>query len=280
MRVLITGGGGLVGSTLCRRAPSGTVLEATVRSKPAPDGVRSHRIDLAQSQAALDLAERRRPDLIIHTAYDKDDHQRGIIDATVEVATACAVLGIALLHVSTDAVFSGEHAPYDETHTPHPVHAYGRVKRLAELAVLGSGADATIVRTSIVVSVDPLDGSSAWVVRALRDGERVTLFDDELRTPILVEDLADEMWEIACLDPHRRRGLWHLGGPEVLSRVEIGRRLCERLALDASLIDVVSGGSAAVGRPRDLSMVSCRASELSVRPRPITTVTDHGQTKR
>lgn len=280
MRVLVTGGGGLVGSMLCRRAPEGIEIEATVRSRPAPDGVRSHRIDLAQPQAVLDLMTRRRFDLVIHAAYDKVDHQRGIIDATVEVATACAVLDVALLHISTDAVFSGEHAPYEETDTPHPVHAYGRTKRLAEIAVIESGADAAITRTSIVVSTDPLDGSSEWVVRALRAGERVTLFDDERRSPIRVEDLSDALWEIAALAPQQRRGMWHLCGPETLSRVEIGRWLCERFALDASLIDVVSSGPSGTGRPRDVSLRSRRADELSVRPGPISTVTGHGQTQR
>ena len=90
MKVLITGAGGLVGSVLCRRSPEQVIVEGAIRTRPAPVGVRSHRIDLAQPQAFLDVAARRTPDLVVHAAYDPADHQRGILYATTELASACA----------------------------------------------------------------------------------------------------------------------------------------------------------------------------------------------
>ena len=95
---------------------------------------KAHRIDLAQPLAAFELLERRRPDVVIHTAYSKTD-QRLTVDSTTEVAAACAALDIALVHVSTDALFDGDHAPYAESAEPAPIHAYGRAKALAEAAV-------------------------------------------------------------------------------------------------------------------------------------------------
>ena len=53
------------------------------------------------------------------------------------LATACAEVGVPLLHVSTDYVFAGDaDQPYQELAEPAPQNAYGRGKLAGELAVL------------------------------------------------------------------------------------------------------------------------------------------------
>lgn len=279
MRALITGGAGLLGSELARCTPAGWSTEVTIRERPASAGLKAHRIDLAQPLAAFELVERRRPDVVIHTAYSKTD-QRLTVDSTTEVAAACAALDIALVHVSTDALFDGDHAPYAESAEPAPIHAYGRAKALAEAAVREACPDAAIVRTSLILAPDGTDSTSAWVVDRLRSGERVTLFDDEFRAPILVDDLASQLWDIVSLPAGERSGVWHLVGPERLSRVDVGRILCRRFGLDESLIDVASAASMGEPRPRDVTLSSERSSRLPSQARPIGKVSAHGETNR
>ena len=279
MKVVVTGGAGLLGAELARTVPAGWRVEVTVHRTPAADGVRAHHVDLAQPLAAFELFERRRPDLVIHTAYSKTDHA-DTVDSATEVAAACAALDIALIHISTDALFDGDHAPYDESASPSPIHPYGRAKALAEVAVLDAVPDATIVRTSLILAADGTDSTSAWAIERLRAGERVTFFDDEFRSPILVDDLAAQIWEIAALDPDERLGVWHLVGPERLSRLDVGRRLCGRFGLDESLIDVASAASMGEPRPRDLMLSSERVSRLTLRARPIGSLGAHGETNR
>ena len=120
----------------------------------------------------------------------------------------------------------------------------------------------------------------AGAIERVRAGERVTFFDDEFRCPILVEDLAAMIWEVAGLAPAERSGVWHLAGPERLSRVDVGRVLCERFGLDESLIDVASAASMGEPRPRDVSLTSVRASSLTSVARPIGSVSAHGQASR
>lgn len=279
VKALITGGAGLVGSELLRTPPPGWAVEVTTHTTPAAEGVKSHRLDLTQSMAFFQLAERRRPDLVIHTAYSKTDHQ-ATIASTAEVAAACAVLDVPLIHFSTDAVFDGDHAPFSESDTPHPIHPYGRAKAVAEIAVLEACPDATIIRTSLVLAADGSDATSRWAIESLRAGERVTFFDDEFRMPILVDDLAAMTWEIATLDPAARGGVWHLCGPERLSRADVGEILCERFGLDSGLIDRASASTMGEPRPRDVSLSSTRADSLSVRPRTIGSLGRHGQAFR
>lgn len=279
MRALITGGAGLVGSELARTAPAGWTAEVTIHRRPAADGVKAHRADLTQSLAFFQLAERRRPDLVIHTAYSKTDHQ-ATIDSTTEVAAACAALDIALIHFSTDAVFDGDNPPYSEDDVPDPIHPYGHAKAIAEVAVLEACPEASIIRTSLVLAADGSDSTSRWAIESMRAKERVTFFDDEFRMPILVDDLAAMTWEIACMEPSDRRGFWHLCGPERLSRADVGEVLCERFALDSTLIERASSATMGEPRPRDVSLTSTRVGSLSARARPIGSLGRHGQAFR
>lgn len=272
MRVLITGGGGLLGGELICQAPAGVEVHATRRTSPV-EGAESHGVELADAEAVEALWMRVRPDLVIHTAYSQAEGERDVWRATESVVHACRASGAALVCMSTDALLDGESSPYAESAEPAPVHEYGRWKARAELHVRAEMPDAAVIRTSLIVRAEPPDRNSAWVVDALRRGEPVGLFTDELRCPIAVEDLAAQLWEVALLDPTRREGVWHLAGPEAVSRYALGVLLALRHGVDPAAILPALSASAPAPRPRDLRLLTPRADrELRTRPRPISAV--------
>lgn len=271
MRVLVTGGGGLLGAQLLRDAPGGLELYATARTRPLPGDVVATAcpVELSDPEAVAALVREVRPDVIVHTAYGTADLDRDVVAATNVVAQAAAVAGARLLHVSSDVVFDGEHAPYAEGAVPAPVHAYGRAKTRAEQIVLECCPDAAIARTSLIVRLDPPDPVTAWLVDGVRERRPVTLYSDEWRCPILVEDLAAMIWEVALLPAAQGTGIWHLVGPEALTRAELGRRLLRRLGLDQLMVVEAPSplpNGEGDGRPRDLRLSSTRASALHHRP--------------
>lgn len=256
-RVLITGGAGLVGRHLVSTRPAVHRVEVTRRRGAPPADVPAHRVELTDEPAVRDLLVAQRPDVVVHTAYSKD-LRSDIVDASASVAAACAAEGVALVHLSSDVVFDGEHAPYDEDDPVAPVNDYGRWKADAEQVVRARVDDACVVRLSLVVAADGSDSGSRWLVQEVAAGRRPTLFHDEIRCPIRADDLAAQLWALVGLGHDERAGVWHLPGPEALSRLELGRRVLAAAGLDPSV--PVSGSCAQHPgpRPRDLTMVSRR----------------------
>jgi dTDP-4-dehydrorhamnose reductase len=268
-RVLVTGGAGLLGGALLRSAPVGAELHATRRRAPVA-GAPSHPVELSDSRATRTLFQELRPALVIHTAYSMDAGERDVWQATCSVVDAALEAGAELVYLSTDALLDGEHGPYAEDAPPRPVHEYGRWKARAEEYVAERAPAAAIVRTSLVTSLEPVDPRTAWVVAGLRGEHPITLFTDEIRCPVAVDDLARQIWEVTELPPERRAGRWHLAGPEALSRYALGLLIAARFGLSPERLVAAESGAAPGTRPRDLRLLTGRADrDLRTRARPV-----------
>lgn len=232
MRLLIIGGSGFLGTELVRRATAaGWETAATYcSSRPgATPGVTWHRLDLRVPAQLDDLLAELDPDAIINATSGQSDWAV-TADGSVHVALAAARTGCRLVHVSSDAVFSGSRISYDESCLPDPVTPYGAAKAAAETAVRLLTPAAAVARTSLIIGY----GGSAHermvhdLVAGARDG---VLFTDVVRCPVHVEDLASALLELALSD---RAGMFHLAGPDALSRHELGVLIARRDRLDAT----------------------------------------------
>src|SRR5207244_6259254 len=84
-------------------------------------------------------------------------------------------------------------------------------------------------------------------VAALRQGRSLTLFSDEWRTPLSLATAARALLAIVRSD---FQGVLHLGGPERMSRLEMGRRLAAYLGVDASYVVAALRSSMSSPDPR------------------------------
>jgi dTDP-4-dehydrorhamnose reductase len=262
VRVLVTGGAGLLGARLAVDVPEGVELHRTWhRTPPGPgdDVGEWHRVDLGDHEATAALVAGVAPELVVHTAYATAAGERHIVAATAHVADAAAALGADLIHLSSDVVFDGEHAPYAEADHPLPISPYGRHKAEAEAHVRTACPDAAVVRTSLITWADPLDPRTAWIVDTLRAGDPLTLFTDEIRCPVRLDDLSAQLWDLVGLDARDRSGPWHLVGAEALSRYDLGVCIARHAGLDPAAITAASSRGQAVPRPRDLRLTTARA---------------------
>lgn len=214
-------------------------------------------VDLRDSAAVRAAMAEVQPSLVIHAAYAMD--QRSIVEATRNVVDASTAIGARVLYVSTDAVFSGDGTLVSESSSPRPVWDYGRWKLDAEKLVLASSGLAAVVRLPLVVSLDPADATAS---RVARDGESgaTKWYNDEFRQPAMALDIAEAIWRIADLSPRERHGIWHLPGPERLSRSNIALRYARSLGTETPAVDSVPTPPGA-HRPLDIWMSDQRAQD-------------------
>jgi dTDP-4-dehydrorhamnose reductase len=249
MDLLVIGGSGLLGLRLTRQArlAGHRVVASFHASVPPATDIDWRKLDIRRPDDVTALALSVRPDAIINAAYQKSDWET-TADGAANVAVAAVAAGARLVHVSSDAVFSGAATSYDEMRQPDPVTQYGAAKAAAETAVKGITPAAIIARTSLIIG----DGDSPpeRLVHAVASGASAgVLFTDEVRCPVHVTDLASALLELAA-SPHA--GVCHLAGSDAVSRYELGLLIAARDGLDPAALP--SGLRAATGPPGALDV--------------------------
>jgi dTDP-4-dehydrorhamnose reductase len=241
--LLVIGGSGLLGLRITRQAQlAGQSVIATFHASDPPTGGADWRkLDIRRRDDVTALALDARPDVIINAAYRQSDWVT-TANGAAHVALAAVATGARLLHVSSDAVFSGVAPRYDESRHPDPVTPYGAAKAAAETAVRGIAPGAVIARTSLIIGEG--DSPPEKLVHALASGSATgALFADEVRCPVHVTDLASALLEVAASS---RAGVCHLAGTDAISRYELGLLIAARDGLDQAALPV--GRRAAIGR--------------------------------
>ncbi len=262
MRILVTGGTGLVGSNVIRVAqenPNLQVIAALFSRKPkiAWD-VETVFMDLEDETSIRQAVEACQPDAVIHCAAPRDedrlevDHPWGwrvMVTGTRVLAEACRDLGAKLIFVSSDWVFgNGGRPPYGEDSPPCPVNYFGFLKAIGETIVSSVCDDSAVVRIAGVYGVnwsdpeyEPTEGVGfGWLVNhyvyRLSRGIPVVVWTDHVNVwanPSLASDVADALLTIASED---QRGLFHCCGRDSVSRLELAQAVADMFGFDRTLV--------------------------------------------
>ena len=218
MKILVTGGGGQVGTALGELAlASGHDVIALNRDA----------LDICDKQAVEAALAQHRPDLMInaaaYTAVDKAEEEVAQAfainaDAPEYLAQGCASADIPFLHISTDFVFDGEKPePYIEEDPVAPLNVYGKSKADGEARVVEIGNKYLILRTSWVFG-----GAQNFVETLLRlskSHKELNIIDDQTGGPTACRDIAKSlllMAEAAVEADFSDWGIYHYcGAPAV-----------------------------------------------------------------
>ncbi|HUG53943.1 MAG TPA: SDR family oxidoreductase [Vicinamibacteria bacterium] len=279
-RVLVTGASGLIGGRLAVLLARDHEVIAMRHRAAVPDGLAAVDAELLDPRSLAAAFERARPGAAVHAAAFADADrceaepeaaERLNSGAGATLARLCHAHGVRLVGVSTDLVLAGERAWSTEDVLPAPCLVYGRTKLEGERTMMAEAPDAAVVRLPLMLGrgYGRRATSSETIARALAAGERLRLFTDQYRSSTDPESVADA---VSLLLRRPLSGLVHLGGPERLSRHELGLRVARVMGLSPATIEPVTQGTFQPGRrrPADTSLDSTRArTELGWTPRPI-----------
>ena len=210
--ILVTGGSGQVGGALLRRgAPDGFRFIAPPRSE----------LDLGDpASIAVFFASRPWAAVINAGAYTAVDRAEADVEAAWRVnalapaclASATAAVGVPLLHVSTDYVFSGKlDRPYREDDAVGPLGVYGASKEGGEQAVRTGNPRHAILRTSWVVSAHGANFIKT-MLRLGADKDVLRVVADQHGAPTSATDLAGVLALVVqrmIADPDAPVGTFH-----------------------------------------------------------------------
>ena len=99
--------------------------------------------------------------------------------------------GSLLVHYSTDYVFSGDsEAPYVETDEPAPVNVYGRTKLAGEVAIMSTGCDFLIFRTSWVYASRG-HNFLLTISKLIKEREELSVVADQIGSPTSARLIAE-----------------------------------------------------------------------------------------
>jgi len=237
-------------------------------------GLTHEECDLALPEEIERRLDLQTPEAVINTAafHQVDRCETAIEDACLinaygprALAIACAVRGIALVHLSTNYVFDGrDREPYDETATPNPLSVYGLSKLAGERYVQTHMAQYFLVRTAGVYGRHA--GRKAGenfveriITAALSGGRPLRVVDDQIATPTYAGHLADAI--VRLLDT-RAYGLHHITNSGACNWWEFARAILARAGIAAEVRAVSSAEfGAAAPRPANSAMVSRRSAE-------------------
>jgi dTDP-4-dehydrorhamnose reductase len=250
--ILITGANGFVGYYLCQQLLQKryTVIATGKGECRLPFKEKSfvyQSLDFTNDTDVKNIFEAYRPETVVHCGaiskpdeceLNKESAYLTNVTGTIYLLNAAAKFKSFFIFLSTDFVFSGEKGLYTEEEERRPVNYYGETKVLAEDEVKKYVYEWSIVRTVLVYGKPFLNRQNilTTVAAALQKSQKLNIFNDQVRTPTYVEDLAAA---IVSIIKKNATGVYHISGEDVHTPYEMAMAVAQHLKLNSSLITKV-----------------------------------------
>lgn len=232
MKVLITGVSGQVGSA--------ALEQFSENEKNLILGLSHRDLDISSFNEVMVAINEFQPDVIVNGAAmtnvdaceEKIDEAFAINSLGVRnLAQAADSVSAQLIHISTDFVFDGKSSrPYSEYDLTNPLSVYAKSKLGGDNEALAYSLG-TVLRVAWVFG-NPKGDFFSWVIDGVKQGTISSMIDDQISTPTYSFDIA------AVIDycaKHRLTGLLNVANRGEVTRLDMGKAVCDRLGIEQSL---------------------------------------------
>ncbi len=244
-RMVVIGATGLLGQYLYSEAVSrGSEVVGTYLDHAPAEG-RYSSLDITDEREVSALLGDIRPSAVILaaalTSVDYCEHHPSEAwtvnaEGTLNVANACRAVGARLMYVSTDAVFNGQKGSrYYEFDTPDPQTIYGQTKLEGERLTMDADHHNIVARVSVLYGWSRLsikENFVTWALNNLRSMRPLDLYEDVYSSPTYAPNCAQVLLDMLS---GGARGVYHVAGPDCLSRYEMGQLVADTFDLDWTL---------------------------------------------
>ncbi len=238
-RILITGVSGLLGINLAQEKMSTHEIIGVDRGTLVNAPFKILKADLLTAGAVDSILDSARPNWVINCAAladldaceDNPELARLLnTDLPYQLAKTCLKRGIKLLHLSTDAVFDGQKDGfYTELDDANPLGIYALTKFKGERAVLTENPNAIVARVNFYGwSLSGRRSLAEFFFNNLTNNKSMSGFTDAIFCPMLVNDTARVLIKML---QKGLSGLYHLVGPQAMSKYQFGIELARKFKL-------------------------------------------------
>ncbi|MFC1904254.1 SDR family oxidoreductase [Chloroflexota bacterium] len=158
------------------------------------------------------------------------------LEANMAIGELCEKYDTRMVLMSTDYVFDGEDAPYQEDNEPNPLNTYGKLKLEAEKWLINNVTKHTIVRTTNVFGWDPKTATPNYMMslyRTIKDNKQFRAPSFLWGNPTYVDNLTSAIIELCSTEMN---GMFHVVGSSFINRYDWARKTCQIAGWDESLV--------------------------------------------
>lgn len=239
MKLLLTGVSGLLGINFAQEMMREHEIIGVDRGKLVHAPFKVLRHDLLEAGALDSILDAAQPEWLINCAALADLDacennpelaKRLNTDFPRQLARACKERNIALIHISTDAVFDGEKDGfYTEDDKPNPLGVYAKTKLDGEWAVLTENPGAAVARVNFYGwSLSGKRSLAEFFYHNLTHNKSMSGFTDVVFCPMFVNNTARLLVKML---KRGLSGLYHLVGTQAMSKYQFGVEIARKFSL-------------------------------------------------
>lgn len=268
MRVLITGGTGLLGKALIEMVDNSNYeIIATYSGDYNMNDtgqIKYKKLDVRDIDGYNGLFREFKPEVVVHAAgigspdyaeKNKEETWAINVGGTQNILNNCERHDSRFIYVSSNGIYDGNKAPYSENDKAEPINYYGKIKLDGERITKRAMVPYAIIRPILMYGWNHPFGRPNIITLAiskLQKCEKVFVYDDVYANPLFVQSCAKALWKIIKEEKYE---VFNIAGKDRVNVYELVKKVAEIFEFNINLVIPVQQGflNELTKRPKDTS---------------------------